>query len=420
MKASRIALLLVVALGMALRVWWMVSSSSIPVSDAGGYRELALSLARGHGYRLGATGPDDIGVLTAWWVPGWPFYVSLLYRLFGEWDTVVRVGNLLLASLTITLTYVLGRMLFGHARALASAVTVALFPTLVLLPEFFLTENLALPGLLAVAILTLTLTPRWPAMASGVVLGLAIGLLTLVREQSVLLAPAVILYWLALRPLWRRLAIQVAALALGVSLIVAPWVWRNAATVGVPWVATTSGINLYVALNPEADGSWNPSVLFARWPDFGPGLQEARLYAEGRSSALAYLTSQPRQALSLAPARLTRFFFEQHWAQWWDQDASERHTISPEAHQYLLLLAYLSAVIVLTLAVYFLVRCRWWQSPPAVLLVGILTFPVLLHTLIYGMGRFHAPLIPILAIFAVVAVSRPSAIRPAATWRDVR
>jgi 4-amino-4-deoxy-L-arabinose transferase-like glycosyltransferase len=303
-------LLAAVTLGLALRLWWLATSRAVPVSDAAGYREIALSIAAGDGFSMG-------GSPTAWWVPGWPFFMAILYRIFGPHDEAIYAANLLLGLATVLLTYALGRRLLGQSVGLWAAVAVAVYPGFVLLPRFLLTENLAIPWLLAVSLLCIHFQRVRRPLLAGLSVGLACGALILIREQMLPVVAAVALFWLVRRVSWTHLARLCAGLAAGTFLVIAPWVMRNEAVVGVPWLATTSGINLYVAFNPTASGGW-ADPPYQTWTTGTGRSAEAEQSAYGRGSALRYLAEYPLQAVAPAPTRLAIFLFDERWAVYWD------------------------------------------------------------------------------------------------------
>ncbi|MBI3963162.1 MAG: glycosyltransferase family 39 protein [Deinococcus sp.] len=400
------ALAAIVVAGLLFRGWWIGMSHAIPVSDAGHYRDLALSLAHGDGYQFH-------GVPTAWWVPGWPFFLSLLYRVFGEDDTVIHASNLGLALLTLGLTLIVADRIFNRSTAALATGIAALFPSLILLPEYFLSENLAVPGLLLITLLAISVTGRLHPLAAGFLVGMGSGVLVYIREANFTFLPAVLLYWALQRQGRRQLALHSAGLALGVFVVLVPWVIRNSQVLGVATMSTSAGVNLWISFHPQATGGYVPVPLDA-WEPGTAQNREAWYHTYGSYSAIHYVWEHPQRVIELAPRKLAAFLFDEWWPWWLDQDATGQPTLGYNTVGFRAMLMLLSGyyLVVLALAAAFPV---FWQrrariaaerrAPEVLFLLGIVLFPALLHAFIFGNGRFHAPLVPIFSMLAAYVVT---------------
>lgn len=137
-----------------------------------------------------------------------------------------------------------------------------------------LTENLSLP---LCAFLVLALLAAWQggARAHGL-LGLVLGLLALTRPEYLYLAPAVALA-MGVRAAWRHQAgagRALAALLLGFTVVVAPWLARNQHHFGDAALTTTYGgrtLAQRVQYNRMTGAEF--ACAFVYWlPDFGDSL----------------------------------------------------------------------------------------------------------------------------------------------------
>lgn len=377
----------IIGIGIGLRAAWALLSHSVAISDAAGYRQVALSLANGYGDAIN-------GHPSAWWVPGYYAWLAVFYALFGPLDGPAIIANILLGGLAILLTYLLARRIVGPTGGLIAAFLMATDPNLIILPRLLLTENLAIPLTLAILLLALHLTPSRRPLSSALLVGAAIGLGMLVREQSMLLIPALGLYWLRFAG-WRSLP-RLGVLLVGVALVIAPWIARNEAVVGVPDLATTSGINWYVAFNPTADGNWeNP-------PWIGQG-SEAEQYRLGKSEAEAYLVGHPLAVLRLAPARLMLFLVPTDWTSWWNQDANGEPSVPPLALQIATSAMSLWYFVVVYLTLVAFVTRRVTRAD-ALLPLAFLGATVAMQCVVYGSPRFRAEIMPIVVLLASSAV----------------
>src|SRR5215471_10239563 len=73
-----------------------------PIADAADYHQIATSLADGHGY------VNSGGEPTAWRPPGYPIFLSLIYRVSGPSVTAATIVQSFVGALTVLML-----MLFG-------------------------------------------------------------------------------------------------------------------------------------------------------------------------------------------------------------------------------------------------------------------------------------------------------------------
>ena len=127
-----------VALGLislAARVASALLLSTVPSGDFSWYDQRAVGLAAGLGYQ-------QDGVPTSFWPPGWPFVLSLVYRLFGQSWLAGTLLNALLGAAICLLTYLVARRLVGQVQARVAGLLVALFPSQILFTNLLGTEVL--------------------------------------------------------------------------------------------------------------------------------------------------------------------------------------------------------------------------------------------------------------------------------------
>lgn len=358
-----------ITLGMVARLVWALAGPDLVMLDAAGYRELARALASGHGYSL-ASG------LSAYWMPGWPAWMSVAYRIASS-DLTVVLGNVVLGGVTVFATWVLARELWDERQAWAAAAVCALVPSLVLLPRLLLSENLAIP-LFVLAVVALVRALRSERVLDWVVFGITAALLTYVREAC----GAIVLAGFLLGPR-RRLARALVACAV-VLVLVAPWVGRNRSVLGTPTLTTSAGVNLCIGLGQGATGGHRKLAI----DDEG----EMDRHRDGLVCAKRGLTDAPWEIITLLPAKLSRLFV---WDDWIADDFLSRAGASAAWVRVLEVLcdgAYWGLWIATLLA---------WRRGTDVRLLGAavatLALPIVAT---FGAGRFHAPLLPLLCIFA--------------------
>jgi 4-amino-4-deoxy-L-arabinose transferase-like glycosyltransferase len=373
-----------VAVGMALRLAWVLGSEDLVLWDAVSYRTLALSLAEGRGYGVS-------GLPSAFFVPGWPAWMSLFYRAHGG-DTGVAIGSVLLGGATLGATYALGRDLLGARAAGIAAAIVALQPSLVLLPRLLLSEILALP-LTVVSVWLIARAGRTPSVRAWALAGVACALATLVREASVALALSAGL--IALGQARSRGPSGVVAFAVVFAVVLAPWVVRNRVALGTATLTTGSSVNLCIGLGDGATGGYR------RLPWFEDTLEvaaDAEADADARRCARDGLAHHPLSIVTLAPAKLSRLLAFDDW----EVDEFYARSVSPGAARALAAVSDVGYWSVLALAALSMLR----RGGPRVLVLTLASFAALTLAT-FGLARSHTVLLPLLAVLASQAVRRP-------------
>ncbi len=234
------ALALVLTLAAGLRGWAAYEYSQVhplrdaPTIDEASYDQWAVELSSG----------DWMGDEVFFQEPLYPYFLGVIYKVFGRDLLVCRLIQALLGVLTCYLVAGLGRRLAGDWAGVLAAMLFACLPSAVLMPCLLLKPNLHLPLFCALA---LTLTRPGPG---GIMRWFAIGLLgalcALLRGNSLVLL-GVFFAW-SIVPIPRGLPsfVRCFSFVLGAILILGPVAWRNHEVGGV-YALTTSGAgtNLY-------------------------------------------------------------------------------------------------------------------------------------------------------------------------------
>ena len=202
---------------------------------------------------------DWIGREVFFQAPLYPYFLAVVYSVFGQELEVVRVVQVLLGSLSCVLLARASCVFFSKRVGLVSGLVLAVYG-----PALFF------DGLLQKASLDLFLTTlllhwlsrielgasrKFPALA-----GVTLGCLALTRENALVWLPC-LLAWFALRPGHARASItlrrQIAPFVLGVGLVLSLVASRNY-LVGGQFFLTTSqfGQNFYIGNNAQADGTY--------------------------------------------------------------------------------------------------------------------------------------------------------------------
>ena len=343
------ALIFLVALTLRLVHVWQIRSSpffDVLMGDANGYDQWARRLAGG----------DWIGSGVFYQAPLYPYFLGVIYAIFGRDLLVVRIIQAVIGSASCVLLGMAGARLFSRrvgliaGLALASWAPAIFFDGLLqksVLDMFFVCLALYLIARLVGSrpVDTLWAAPskvegRVPGAGNRriwVSLGLAIGALALTRENALVFIVVIVIWSLAnvrratalavadqasaaaeQRPLKRSLSERLMPFVAGLAIVLSPVVIRNYAVDGGFYVTTSQfGPNLYIGNNPQADGTY-ASIRFGRGaPEFertdatevaeasvGRPLSPSEVSSFWTGRALGFITSQPLAWLKLMGRKL--------------------------------------------------------------------------------------------------------------------
>ena len=348
-----------------------------------------------------------------------------MYKVFGDGPTMVRFIQAVIGAGSCMLLAAAGMALFGKYGAVAGAL-LAIYPPAIFLDG--LREKSTLVCFFTAALLYLLAArhARFREFLAGVVLGL----LSLTRENALLLAVPVLLWilsndshgtrWLT----WRA----AAALLAGCVLVLLPVGARNYA-VGGEFHLTTSqfGPNFYIGNHAGARGLYDPLV-----PGRGNAADErgdaVRLAEEASGRTLS-----PDEVSSFWTARALEFIRTQPGA-WLGQLArklalafnaseiadTESQEVYAEWSSLLRALAPVSFGVMFCLAVFGVCMTadawrRLW------FLYAIALTYTLSIVIFYVFARYRFPLVPVLILFAAggIAAWRETSARPMRRWAFV-
>jgi 4-amino-4-deoxy-L-arabinose transferase-like glycosyltransferase len=292
-------LLPLAAVTVVVRAAWVLvyGRTAAGPNDTLFYQLASASLAHGSGYKGDLTGEP-----TAGWPPGFPFVMSVAYRLFGDHVRLVWVLNVALGTATAVLLYLVAVRMLGRREARVAGWTFAILPGPIFFTGLFLSETFfifLLVGFLALAVYLPD--RRWTPAA----LGLAIGLAALSRgEGLLLLAIPLAMWWGRPRGEWLRCG---ALLVVTAALTIVPWTIRNAVVMDafIP-VSSNASVTLWSGHNPTANGgpTYAPPALLAeaeREDAPSPEVAHARVL---RREAVRWALRNPHKELGLIPRKL--------------------------------------------------------------------------------------------------------------------
>lgn len=412
-----VAILLV---ALALRLIWVVAVQPDPragrFDDTIWYNATARAMADGGGYNN-----PFFDTPTARWPVGYPILLSLVYRLPGDDVAAARGLNVAASLIAVVAVYYLGQRLWDRRVGLLAAAVLALFPGYLFFSTLVMTEIVFTALAVSVLALALAWTMSGPAPPRLLVLlGVTLGVTTLVRPEGMILAGVLTLTWFAVSRSWRRTAVHLALLLVGVAIVLGPWTARNIIQLRAPVVATT-GLGGTLIQGHHADADGRPSLpiqteLEAKFADVEFPEQEVRINNAGIRESISFAVRNPQRELSLIPKRFAYFIRGDRGAIDWvqhpdgailDQQSAgvATRTLSSTTAERLGMLAdvyyYVAIGVALAGLPFILLRRRPEQL---LLLLPVLAYVSIWSVLFVGESRYHIPLLPMLSLAAAVGV----------------
>jgi tetratricopeptide (TPR) repeat protein len=382
----------VAAIALLLRAiyLWEISGapfSTLRIGDAAAYHDWARRIAAG----------DWLGEGVFYQAPLYPYFLAVLYSVFGEGAAAVRAVHAVMGAIASAVLAWAGVRLFGPRGAIAGLL-LAVFPTAIFLEG--LLEKSALATVLTVTVLALAVGERWLAC------GVALGLLALARENAlVLLIP--ILLWIGRRPRAPLALLGGCAIALG------PVALHNLAAGGELALTTAQfGPNFYIGNHAGANGTYialeqghgsaaderADAVRIAEQAAGRPlAAKEVSSYWTAR--AVDYIRSQPIDWLKLTARKLALVF---HSAEAAD---SESAAVYSEWSWLLRVLSPFDFGVLVALAAAGVVATRR-ECRRLWLLYAIGGAYVAGVALFYVFDRYRFPLAPVLMLLAAGGAAR--------------
>jgi 4-amino-4-deoxy-L-arabinose transferase-like glycosyltransferase len=392
MAVARVGPFAIFAIALAVRLVYVLTLGAgnfSQSSDGKAYHDIAVNLLARHEFISAVDPPHRLDMPYANRPPLTPFFLAAVYAATGPSAWAGQVAMAFAGALGCALVVVLGRQLFDSTVGLLAGLIAAGYPFFVFLTSVPLTETLAIPLYVALAILLVRIRdqarPR-DAWLAGVIAGLA----ALNKPTALSLVPFLVL-WLAI--IWRTQPWQVVRTAtpmvLATVLVVLPWTVRNYLSLGeiIP-VTTQAGAALYASNGFHADYPLERLENGATGWYAQPG-SDLKVDASSRAdfdrkefqAAVTFIREHPQKFMEQA-YRKVRIFW-----------GSYPHPI----HR-----ASWAATAVLS-AIGLAISLPAWPRLMPVFLIIFQT--VLISVFFSAMPRFRAPIEPFLLIFAAVALT---------------
>jgi hypothetical protein len=264
------------------------------------YLALARSVARGEGFVYPADEPATGTAQRFGRAPGYPLFLAMLHvtEVVETVPARVKIAQSLIGAVGVWLIAMIAGRAAGPGGAVTAAAIAAVYPPLVFMPAYALSETLystvALAGAWVLGPMAVTV-PNRRTVTVTVLAALLTGLAILVRPAMLFFVPFAA-GWM----IWKREARLAAIFALVTLASIAPWTMRNARVYGrFVLVASEGGVTFWTGNNPfargEGDLAANPDMKRAelelrnRYASLSPEQREPLYYRE----AFSWIRSHP-------------------------------------------------------------------------------------------------------------------------------
>jgi tetratricopeptide (TPR) repeat protein len=395
---------LLFALALAVRTLYCLTLRDSPfftelIGDGVRYDAWARELAAG----------DWIGSEVFYQAPLYPYFLGVVYAVAGADLMIVRGVQALLGASACVLLFAAGRRFFGAAVGLVAGTLLAVYP-----PAIFY-DGLVEKSSLDLWLVTVMLASmgaflarrHWPWL---LLLGLALGALTLNRENARVLV-AVLAPWLLIAlpdAPWRRRVAWAGLFVAAFGAALLPVAWRNH-HVGGEWFVSTSqlGPNFYIGNHAGSRGVYDPLV-----PGRGDArveqLDATRLAEEALGRSLSpgevsdYWLGRTIDDIRDGPLRWLRLLAWKLLLVFHDVELTDSVSLGAFATDSALLRGLswgLGLGVVLPFAAFGLwaTRREWRRLAVLYAMLAVLASSV---TLFFVFARYRYPMIPVLLLFA--------------------
>ena len=388
------SLLIVLTIGLLFRFAFISLHERPLFSDEKEFDQLAYNLATKASYSYD-TSP------TAYRPVGYPAFVGFIYFVFGHHQTVVKLLQAVIDTVSSFLIYLL---LVGHPERIRvfGAILWAFFAPAIFYANLLLSETI----FTFLFVLIAWMLTRNDAGSTWriVVLGLLLGILTLIK-------PTFIIFVLVLFFLLPQLKLplrRIYPLAIAFVLVLAPWLVRNYLVFGEIALSSNGGINLMIGNNVTTTGAYkyafDPVIFHGAKGEFDVdhrALLLASDYIVHHPITFFVNAAKKTGRLLESEGALLILTFYEH-----PDNPSPRYAAKYASLSLFWILATnFSYFIVVLAAIFgFLSSERnklWWIA-----LAAFISW-VIVHAMFFGGGRFHFPLMPLIAVFAAQFLVEP-------------
>ena len=409
LENRKAGMLIAAAVAVVLRFIYLVEISSAPFfknlfSDSSIFDKWAMTMVNSGDWFSGEP---------FFMAPLYPYFLGVLYRVFGHSIPLVHVIQSLIGIGSVLLVYLIGERLFKRPAAFIAALLTAAYPVLIYFENLVLVETLQVFLSLLMVYLLLRAVGRPSAKYFWLAAGVVAGLSALARPNVLLVALCVLLWILIELHRSPKAERYHAALlfTFGAALVIAPVTLRNAiAGRDFVLISSNGGLNFFIGNNPDAPGVYynssgfdldsDPSGRNFAERETGRLLKPSGVSSYWMGKGLEFVRSDPGGFLALLLRKASLFFSMNEIPQVGTSYQFYRANYAPLLK--LPLPDFLIVSLLGFLGIYFAVGRH---SNGLRLLLWIGGGFILSIIVIFVSDRFRLPVVPFLALLGAFAVT---------------
>lgn len=349
---------------------------------------------------------------TAWMMPGYPFLLALIFKVFGTYSVSSAIMALLLdciaSALTLIPVFLMTNQLFDRKAALVAAAIFCFYPpslwhatgriwdtTLFTMMSLFLLNFL------------MAIENTW-TLKTAMLAGFFFGIVAIFKVIILALYPFVFIQILLQKSMALKTRLQqIVLLTLMILLILSPWIWRNYLVFGRPQLRSNFGLELKLGNNSGAEAHmqvhgrgkiemYHPIIKEDELEKYRK-MGELAYTASGGKEALAFIRTHPYDFVQLTIQRILYF-----WVR--DLDLSkglDGHFGIRSKKSAFTTVIYILPLPFMLLGIVIALR---GQRPTGVLISYLILFP-LVYYITHVRQRYRFPVEPVMLIFAAGGLS---------------
>jgi 4-amino-4-deoxy-L-arabinose transferase-like glycosyltransferase len=344
---------------------------------------------------------------TAWMMPGYPFLLALIFKVFGTYSvssaTVALLLDCIASALTLIPVFLMTNQLYDRKAALLAAAIFCLYP-----PSLWHATgriwDTTFFTMLALFLLNflMTIEKTW-TLKTAMLAGLFFGIIAIFKVIILALYPFVFIRILLQKSVFLNVRLQqIGLLTLMILLVLSPWMWRNYHIFGRPLLRSNFGLELklgnnsggkaYMQTHGRGKIEMHHPIIKKEELEKYRNMGELAYTASAGNEALVFIRKHPYDFVQLTIQRFLYF-----WVRDLDLSKGLKGYFGIRSKKS----AFTTVIYILPLPFMLLgmVVALRNQRPAGVLISYLILFP-LVYYITHVRQRYRFPVEPVMLIFA--------------------
>lgn len=316
-------------------------------------------------------------------LPLYPFYLALIYFIFGHSLILLKIFNSVLSGITCVLIYSIGKKAFGEAISKIACLLLAFYPPFIWQDMMLTSEPLFISLFIGSVFLIYYLKKPF---LGGIILGLAI----LTRPIPILLPVFVaLLVSLFLKANFKMSMRNVFVTYIGIILIISPWTIRNYITQGGFILVSNygGGASFYLGTTDHQIPPLVKNDRVQKDLESVPGFKEASALTVDRilyTAGIKNILKNPTKSLMIFGLKPLLF--------WYATDSGR--------YDIFIIFMQLFYLIPCIIGIFSSLKNPSYDKQKLLILMSIILYFLVFHTIAFSGVRYSMPIMPFIILFA--------------------